>query len=103
MDESWQCTYADLGALGAMAKQVVCVGDPGQIDRVVTGDVSRWEGSETAPDLPAPISLRVPQQVTAHRVHDAPTGICTLDAHSGVRDSAPSLPITAHTRCARDD
>ena len=24
--------------------------------------------------------LRVPQQVTAHRVHDAPTGICTLDA-----------------------
>ena len=57
VDESWQCTYADLGALGAMAKQVVCVGDPGQIDPVVTGDVSRWEGSETAPDLPAPIAL----------------------------------------------
>ncbi len=40
-----------------MAKQVVCVGDPGQIDPVVTGDVTRWEGSETAPDLPAPIAL----------------------------------------------
>ena len=26
-----------------MATQIVCVGDPGQIDPVVTGDVSRWE------------------------------------------------------------
>lgn len=58
VDESWQCTYADLGALGAMARQVVCVGDPGQIDPVVTGDVSRWDGSDTAPNLPGPIALQ---------------------------------------------
>lgn len=58
VDEAWQCTYADLGALGAIARQVVCVGDPGQIDPVVTGDATRWLTSATAPDLPAPIALQ---------------------------------------------
>lgn len=57
VDEAWQATYADLGALGAFAGQVVCVGDPGQIDPVVTGQVSRWEGLPTAPNLPAPEAL----------------------------------------------
>jgi len=57
VDEAWQATYADLGALGAFAGQVVCVGDPGQIDPVVTGQVSRWQGSPTAPNLPAPDAL----------------------------------------------
>jgi len=37
VDEAWQATYADVGALGAFAPQIVCVGDPGQIDPVVTG------------------------------------------------------------------
>jgi AAA domain-containing protein len=57
VDEAWQATYADLGALGAFAGQVVCVGDPGQIDPVVTGQVGRWQGSATAPNLPAPDAL----------------------------------------------
>lgn len=56
-DESWQCTYADLGALGAHAGQIVCVGDPGQIDPVVTGDTTRWRNSPTGPHLPAPDAL----------------------------------------------
>lgn len=57
VDEAYQCTYADLGALGSMAMQVVCVGDPGQIDPVVTGDVSRWAESPTGPHVPAPHAL----------------------------------------------
>lgn len=57
VDEAYQCTYADLGALGSMAAQVVCVGDPGQIDPVVTGDVSRWADSPTGPHVPAPHAL----------------------------------------------
>ncbi|RAV04240.1 helicase [Mycolicibacter senuensis] len=58
VDEAYQCTYADLCALGAMtAGQVVLVGDSGQIDPVVTGDVSRWADSPTGPHLPAPIAL----------------------------------------------
>lgn len=57
VDEAWQCTYADLGALGALARQVVCVGDPGQVAPVVTGSTQRWEGQATGPHQPAPDAL----------------------------------------------
>ena len=57
VDEAWQCTYADLGALGALARQVVCVGDPGQVAPVVTGSTARWEGQATGPHQPAPAAL----------------------------------------------
>lgn len=57
VDEAWQATYADLGALGAFAAQVVCVGDPGQIDPVVTGQTRRWADSPTGPHQPAPAAL----------------------------------------------
>lgn len=57
VDEAFQCTYADLCALGSMADQVVCVGDPGQIDPVVKGDTDRWASWPTGPHLPAPTAL----------------------------------------------
>lgn len=57
VDEAWQATYADLGALGAHAGQVVCVGDPGQIDPVVTGETSRWRTLAAGPHVPAPQAL----------------------------------------------
>ena len=57
VDEAWQATYADLGALGAFAGQVVCVGDPGQIDPVVTGNTDRWRTRPDGPHLPAPDAL----------------------------------------------
>ena len=96
VDEAWQCTYADLGALGAMARQVVCVGDPGQIAPVVTGDVSRWSDSETAPNLPAPLALQA--------AHGDSVGVVRLQ-HTwrlGARTTAliqplfyPGLPFTS--------
>lgn len=57
VDEAWQATYADLGALGAFAGQVVAVGDPGQISPVVTGETRRWQTRDTGPHLPAPEAL----------------------------------------------
>lgn len=57
VDEAWQATYADLGALGALARQVVCVGDPGQVAPVVTGSTQRWEHQPTGPHQPAPAAL----------------------------------------------
>ena len=57
VDEAWQATYADLGALGAFAPQIVCVGDPGQIAPVVTGQTRRWADSDTGPHRPAPQAL----------------------------------------------
>lgn len=57
VDEAWQATYGDVGALGAFAAQAVLVGDPGQVAPVVTGSTDRWDGSPTAPNLPAPTAL----------------------------------------------
>lgn len=57
VDEAWQATYGDVGALGAFAGQVVCVGDPGQIAPVVTGSTVRWQDSPTGPHVPAPAAL----------------------------------------------
>lgn len=57
IDEAYQATYADLGALGAFSAQIVCVGDPGQIAPVVTGTTHRWAGSPTGPHQPAPYAL----------------------------------------------
>lgn len=61
VDEAWQLTFADLGGLGAFAGQVVCVGDPGQIEPVVTGRTDRWRDSATGPHRPAPDALLAAQ------------------------------------------
>lgn len=70
VDEAWQATYADMAALGVFAPQIVCVGDPGQIDPVVTGRVSRWIGRTDAPHVPAPQALRA--------VHDEAVSVIPL-------------------------
>ena len=62
VDEAWQATYGDLGALGAFAPQLICVGDPGQISPVVTGATRRWADSPTGPHLSAPDAL-----IAAHK------------------------------------
>lgn len=72
VDEAWQATYADVCALGAFAPQLVCVGDPGQIDPVVTGTVSRWQDDPQGPQVPAPVALAAayPGAVTWIRLPD---------------------------------
>lgn len=72
VDEAYQITYADLGALAAFTQQLVLVGDPGQIDPVVTGDTTRWNGQPEAPDRPAPhaiLAAHGDEQVTRQRLH----------------------------------
>lgn len=70
VDEAWQCTYADLGALGSLARQVICVGDPGQVAPVVTGSTQRWEGQATGPHQPAPAALLAAhgEAITVHKL-----------------------------------
>lgn len=57
IDEAYQMTYADLSAVGSLAPQIVLVGDPGQIDPVVTGATHRWAGQQSGPQVPAPTAL----------------------------------------------
>lgn len=70
VDEAWQCTYADLGALGALARQVVCVGDPGQVAPVVTGSTEKWDGEATGPHRSAPDALIAAhgEAITVHQL-----------------------------------
>lgn len=57
VDEAYQLTYGDLLAIAALGRQLLLVGDPGQIDPVVTGDTRRWAALPDAPHLPAPQAL----------------------------------------------
>ncbi|WP_114905818.1 AAA family ATPase [Ornithinimicrobium murale] len=70
IDEAYQLTYADLAALGSLAPQIVMVGDPGQIDPVVTGPTHRWTGHDAGPQVPGPIGLIAThgEAITQHRL-----------------------------------
>ncbi|WP_299039999.1 AAA family ATPase [uncultured Pseudokineococcus sp.] len=70
VDEAYQLTFADAGSLGALAEQVVMVGDPSQIDPVVTGVTTRWAHSPAGPHQPAPSALvhLYPEHVTQQRL-----------------------------------
>src|SRR5919206_920879 len=70
VDEAWQMTYADLGALGPLSAQIVLVGDPGQIAPVVTGDSRRWQHWAAGPQRAAPEALMAayPDAVTRLRL-----------------------------------
>lgn len=70
VDEAYQATWADLGALGTLADQLALVGDPGQIDPVVVADTRRWTGWATGPHVPAPTALTAahPEAVTSLRL-----------------------------------
>src|SRR5262249_48800472 len=54
VDEAWQMAWSDFMLLSQVAPRFVMVGDPGQIDPVVTIDVSRWATATTPPQAPAP-------------------------------------------------
>lgn len=69
VDEAWQMTYGELGALGALARQVVCVGDPGQVAPVVTGSTEKWDGQATGPHRSAPDALIAAHGEGAITVH----------------------------------
>lgn len=96
VDEAWQATYADLGALGALARQVVCVGDPGQVAPVVTGSTERWDGQATGPHQPAPAALLAAhgEAVTVHELTNSwrlgPQTCALLSQHF-----YPQMPFTS--------
>lgn len=118
VDEAWQMTYADLGALGAVADQVVLVGDPGQIAPVVAADTSRWDTWPAGLHRPAPaLTAAFPDQITHLRLPrtwrlgpqttaliqptfypDLPFGSARPDRHVSVRgDRLPEITSTPVT------
>jgi len=54
VDEAWQISFADLMLLRNLAPRIVLIGDPGQIEPVVSIETNRWETANAAPHLSAP-------------------------------------------------
>jgi len=54
VDEAYQSVFSEVAHAAELAKQIVLVGDPGQIGPIVVANTSMWEGGERAPHRPAP-------------------------------------------------
>lgn len=65
VDEAYQLSMAGLFALAPVAPQVLMVGDPGQIDPVITGDMRRFEKFKVAPHRPAPVEFEAAHPAVA--------------------------------------
>lgn len=54
VDEAWQMSWADFAALPHVSESFMLIGDPGQIQPIVSVDTSRWETAPVGPHRPAP-------------------------------------------------
>lgn len=95
IDEAYQLTFADLGALGSLADQFVLVGDPGQIAPVVTGATRRWDTSTTGPQIPAPQALIAAHSNDVARLRLPQSWRFGPDTASLLAPLYPSLPFTS--------
>lgn len=68
VDEAWQMPWAEFMLCGQVAPRFVLVGDPGQIDPVVTVDVARWETARYPPHAPAPEVIRADPSIGGLRL-----------------------------------
>ena len=57
VDEAYQLPEHRFLCIAGLARRIVLVGDPGQIDPVVTADVSRWRSRPDGPHVPSPRAL----------------------------------------------
>ena len=95
VDEAYQLTFGDLGALGGIADQFVLVGDPGQIDPVVTGATRRWETLTTGPQNPAPAALIAAHGDDVARLRLPQTWRFGPDTTALLAPLYPALPFTS--------
>lgn len=95
IDEAYQLTFADLGALGAVADQFVLVGDPGQIAPVVTGTTRRWETQASGPQVPAPHALLAAHPDDTARLRLPQTWRFGQDTTDLLAPLYPTLPFTS--------
>lgn len=95
IDEAYQLTFADLGALGSIADQFVLVGDPGQIAPVVTGSTRRWERWASGPHVPAPEALIATHGDHVTRLRLPQTWRLGPDTTDLIAPLYPALPFTS--------
>lgn len=95
IDEAYQLTFGDLGALGSLADQFVLVGDPGQIAPVVTGSTRRWDSWESGPHVPAPAALIAAHGDDVTRLRLPQTWRLGPDTTDLLAPLYPHLPFTS--------
>jgi hypothetical protein len=64
VDEAWQMPWATFATLPHVAGNFMLIGDPGQIQPIVTVDTSRWDIAPVPPHRPAPEVLLQRQGVS---------------------------------------
>lgn len=57
IDEAYQLPDYRFWQIANLAERVVLVGDPGQIEPVITSDVTRWSATSTGPHISCPKTL----------------------------------------------
>jgi hypothetical protein len=57
VDEAFQLPDFRFLQIANLARRIVLVGDPGQIDPVVRGEIERWASDPAGPHIPAPEAL----------------------------------------------
>ena len=89
-------TFADLGALGTLADQIILVGDPGQIAPVVTGETRRWAHHPAGPHVPAPDALIAAYPDTVTRLRLPQTWRLGPDTTALIQPTFyPDMPFTS--------
>lgn len=87
IDEAYQSTFAQVIAAAKGARQVLMIGDPGQIGPVVTADTSSLDDRQFPPHLRAPDALRKHDAaLTLHLPATYRLGARTVDAISPLYD-----------------
>lgn len=83
VDEAWQMSWASFMLCQAVAGRFVFIGDPGQIDPVVSIDTSRWETSRRPPHRAVPEILEA----------DPPADLLRLELPASRRLPADSVEV----------
>jgi hypothetical protein len=87
IDEAYQANFADVAAAANSAAQVLLVGDPGQIGRVITVDMSAWEHPTAAPHRRSPEVFAAREDAaTIHIDKSYRLGQATVDAIAPLYD-----------------
>lgn len=96
IDEAYQLDDATLAALSpSPGTRLVLVGDPGQIDPVISVDTARFD-EQVGPHVPAPLSLRRRRPESVHTVKLSSTWRLPADSVRHVQPAFyPELPFTA--------
>lgn len=96
VDEAYQLRDSQFIQIAGLAERHILVGDPGQIDPVVSADTARWRDMKSGPHTPAPRALLFRRQSGVLRVDLPVSRRLPADTVRYIQPAFyPDLPFTA--------